>query len=223
MVGIQLRCAFCAAQTQIARAHEDVRVADIHQRDVNLADIGNVETINGASGGEQRACGSAGRVGEINEYSCSRSGNARDRIGSLFDGTPIFYGDLNRQYPRKIGVEHAHFGHRLTGRDISFVYRESSNRRTYVAAQAQPVDFGMRNLDLSERVGEMRVGRPRLCRTDRADDREFAGQGIGAAKFRRSGDDPATRRRKGPYGSVQLRRSEGRLPSEKRPCWCRRA
>jgi hypothetical protein len=84
----------------------------------------------------------------------------------------------------------------------------SADRGTDIAAQTQPVDLGMRDLDLTEGVGEMRAGCARFGRAGRANDRELAGQGIGAAQ---PVDLPAIRRaengkdRAGAFGFIGRR------------------
>ncbi len=66
-VGIDLGGRLGAGQADVARAHEDVGIADIDERHIDGADAGDIETIDRVARRQQRAGRSAGGIGQIHE------------------------------------------------------------------------------------------------------------------------------------------------------------
>ena len=182
VVGIDLRRGLSADQTDVARPHEHVRIADVDERRVDGADARHVEAIDRTAGRQQRSGRRAGRIGQIDQDLRAGARNTRHRIVAALHRPAAGHRDFQREHAVEVGVVDADHRQRLGRFDEVLGDGKRADRRADVAAQAQVVDVRLVDGDLAERIGQVSRRRASVVRTRRADDRHLAGQRIGAAE-----------------------------------------
>ena len=171
-VGLELGRRLAAGLAEIRRAHHDDRHPVVDQRRFDTFD-----DVARVAGRQQRAARAAAR--DVEEVDHDRRGGPRHAVDA--GGAVVAHAAARRLHGRDRdarGVDHvdAHLRHAVGGRHQPLLDRERPDPRQHVTAVLRSVDARLVGNDLKEEVVDVRVRAAR-----RRDDRDLAGQRIGAA------------------------------------------